>query len=361
MQRTFLKRHPPVGARPGTLVVPTSGPPMAIFLIEYDGEHVTEAAVTDIEALRRVLDSKGVAWVDVRGVSEEAKLRALAAIFAIHPLALEDVVNSPQRPKFEDYPGDQSLWIARMAQLAENVLHVEQLGLIVGKNYVVSFETTGSDALDPVRQRVRDGKGPIRTAGAGYLAYAILDTVIDAYYPVIEQLSERLERLETDVVERPREGMIRELNLIKTQLVILRRGVWPQQEALTRLLRGDSQLVSPEVQLYLRDTLDHCTQLVDVIDSQRELVNSLLNTYLSLLANRTNEVMKLLTIMASIFIPLTFIAGFYGMNFTSMPEINTWWAYPAVIVVMGIVAATMVVYFVRRGWLGRGARRDDDR
>ena len=358
MQRTFIKRHPPVGARPGTLVLPPSPEPMAITLIEYDGDHVTEEAITDVEQLRKVLDSRGVAWVDIHGASDEAKLRGIAAVFGIHPLALEDVVNAPQRPKFEDYPGNQTLWITRMARLEGDELQVEQVGLVVGKNYVLSFQAAARDVLDPVRQRVRDGKGPIRTAGAGYLAYALLDTIVDAYYPVIERLSEQLEQLETDVIERPAEWMIRELNLIKTQLVILRRGVWPQQEALTRILRGDARLVAPEIALYLRDTHDHCTQLVDVIDSQRELVNSLVNTYLSLLSNRTNEVMKVLTIMASIFIPLTFIAGFYGMNFAYMPEIQIWWVYPLVILLMIAVATGMVIFFRRRGWLGRDRRRD---
>lgn len=360
MLRTFHKRHPPVGTRPGTLVIPTVSPKPAITVIDYDVGHATTQQVTDVQSLRTLLDGKGVAWIDVQGFGDEATIRAIGDIFSVHPLALEDVVNVPQRPKFEEYPGDQMLWIMRMARMTDEELVVEQVGLIVGPNYVISFQETHGDVLDPVRNRVREGKGAIRTAGAVYLAYAILDTIIDADYPVLEALSARLEVLEANIAERePAPWMVREMNLIKARLVILRRGIWPQQEALTRVLRGDSRLVPDDVRIYLRDTHDHCNQLVDVIDSQRELVSSLMNTYLSLMSNRTNDVMKLLTILSAIFIPLTFVVGIYGMNFDFMPELHERWAYPIVIGVMLAISTGMLLWFWRKGWIG--GKREPDR
>jgi magnesium transporter len=362
MLRTFQKRHPPIGARPGTLVIPSVAPRPRITLVEYDVDHATAAPVTDVGTLRALLDGArtGVAWVDVQGLGDEQTLRAIGDIFGVHPLALEDVVNVPQRPKFEDYPGSQLLWLTRMVRFVDGEMIAEQVAMIVGPNYVLSFQETHGDVLDPIRVRVREGKGAIRTAGSSYLAYAILDTIVDAYYPVIEQLSAELEQLETSVVDDPAAWMVRDLNLIKAKLVVMRRGVWPQQEALTRLLRGDTKLVPDDVRLYLRDTHDHCTQLVDVIDSQRELVTSLMNTYLSLVANKTNDVMRLLTVVSSIFIPLTFVVGWYGMNFSRMPETHSAWGYPIVIGVSIGITVGMIGWFRRRGWLG-GRPRDRDR
>jgi magnesium transporter len=232
--------------------------------------------------------------------------------------------------------------------------------MVVGPTYVLSFGERPGDVLDPVRTRIREGKGAIRGGGPGYLAYAILDCIIDAYYPVIERLSAKLEKLEDDVLVAPTPRLLDHLNRVKTDLVLLRRGVWPQLETLNRLLREPSRFLGEEVQVYLRDPTDHCAQLVDVIDSHRELVSGLLNTYLSVISNRTNEVMKVLTIMSAIFIPLTFVAGIYGMNFQHMPELHQEWAYPLVLGIMVAVAGVLVFYFWRRGWIGGGPRRSDD-
>lgn len=356
MQRMFFKRRPPVGSRPGTLVVPASAPAPKITVIEYAADHATTTEIKDVEQLRPLLAGTTTAWIDVQGIGDESVLRALGDLFSIHPLALEDVVNAPQRPKVEEYPG-QLLIVARMTSQAGEELEMEQISLIVGANYVLSFQEHHGDVLDPIRTRVREGKGKIRTAGPAYLAYAIVDTIVDAYYPMVERLSQILERLEVDVSVHPSEEMVREFNTIKAQLVLLRRGLAPQLEALSRMLRNDMVLMPAELQPYLRDTYDHCHQLLDVIDSHRELVSGLMNTYLSIVSNRTNDVMKVLTIMASIFIPLTFLAGLYGMNFHAMPELDLWWAYPALLGVMATVAAVMVSYFWRRGWIGKGPRR----
>ncbi len=352
----FRKRHPPVGARPGTLVVPEGSPTPRVHVIRYAADAIDETDAIDLDA--GAADDGRITWVDVQGLGDEALLRKIGAAFHIHPLALEDIVNAPQRPKAEEYEY-HLLWITRMASLpADTGLDVEQVAVLVGKNYVLSFQERYGDCLDPVRMRLREGVGPIRRSGPDYLAYAIVDTIVDAYYPVLERVSARIERIERRVMVRPSPRMLDRINQVKSDLALLRRGIWPQQETVARLLKDPGRFISADVQVYLRDTYDHCAQLVDVVDSHRELANGLVNTYLSALGNRTNEVMKVLTIMASIFIPLTFLAGVYGMNFHDMPELNARWAYPIVLVVMAATAGGMLFYFRRKGWLGGGDRGD---
>jgi magnesium transporter len=354
----YRKRHPPVGARPGTLAIPEGASPPRIDVIRYNQR---EAQVRSLEKVSEIgpLDDGSMTWVDVEGVGDESVLRALGDKFSIHPLALEDVANAPQRPKAEEY--DQHLLlISRMARLTDTMeLDIEQIAIFVGKNYVLSFQERPGDVLDAVRNRIKDGKGKLRTAGPGYLAYALVDTIVDAYYPVVERLSSLLEKLEDRVLIAPTPRLLDRLNRIKTDLVVLRRGIWPQLEVVNRLLRDPSQFISDEVRLFMRDTADHCAQLVDVIDSHRELVNGLLNTYLSVVANRTNEVMKVLTIMSSIFIPLTFLAGIYGMNFDAMPELHQTWGYPVLLGLMAAVAIGLIIYFRRLGWLGAKQEEPD--
>jgi magnesium transporter len=356
----FRKGHPPVGARPGTLFIPANAARPTIDVIHYSVTEHRTLQPTRCADIAPLLKDGTTTWIDVEGLGDEALLRELAAMFHIHPLALEDVANAPQRPKAEEYP-EHLLLVARMARLNDEMeLDVEQTAMFVGSNYVLSFGERPGDVLDPVRNRIKDGKGAIRGAGPGYLAYAILDCIIDAYYPVIERLSAKLEKLEDRVLVAPTPRLLDSLNRVKTDLVLLRRGVWPQLETLNRLLRETSPYLGDEVRVYLRDPTDHCAQLVDVIDSHRELVNGLLNTYLSVVSNRTNEVMKVLTIMSSIFIPLTFMAGIYGMNFDFMPELHQPWAYPILLGSMLLVALVLVVYFWRRGWIGGGSPDDDD-
>jgi magnesium transporter len=284
----------------------------------------------------------------------------MGEIFALHPLALEDLVNVPQRPKVEQYE-EHLLLITRMVRLKGSFeLHTEQVSLVLGPSWVLSIQEHYGDVLDPVRVRLREGKGPIRESGADYLAYALLDTIADGYYPVMEELGDAAARLETRIMARPVARHVDRINALSTMLDSLRRGIGPQREALGRLLRERSPFVSEPVQVYLRDTHDHCAQLVDGLESHRELVRGLMNTYLSVMSNRTNEVMKMLTITASVFIPLTFLAGIYGMNFEAMPEIHSTWGYPAVLVLMAISAAGMLLYFRRRGWLGGDQTDQDD-
>ncbi len=348
----FRKRHPPVGARPGTLMVPEDSPAPRIHVMRYSAGDLEEYDEQDPDALARLAVDGRVTWIDVQGLGDEPLLRRIGAAFRIHPLALEDIVNAPQRPKAEEYENNLLL-ITRMPEMTEaRAVHVEQVTVLVGANYVISFQERYGDCLDPIRKRLREAVGPMRGSGADYLAYAVVDAIIDAYYPILEQLSNRITHLEGVVMSHPTPRLLDRINRVRSDLARIRRGVWPQQEALARLLRAPGRFISAAVIPYLRDTLDHCAQLVDVLDSHRELTNALVNTYLSALGNRTNEVMKVLTIMASIFIPLTFIAGVYGMNFHDMPELNQRWAYPVVLVIMVLTAAGLLLYFRKRGWLG---------
>ncbi len=296
--------------------------------MHYSANGCDESEVTNIEALKEAFKPDTVTWFDVQGFGDRKLLQKLGKVFDLHSLLLEDVVNVPQRPKTESY-GEQLLVVVRMVRLEEEgdtrvaTVDMEQVSMVLAKNYVVTFQEKHGDILDPVRQRIRSGKGPMRSHGADYLAYAIADTIIDGYYPVLESVGDRLESLENDVIHRPSPAVLGELNAMKNQLINLRRAIWPQREAINSLVRGDHNLITEPVRIYLRDTYDHCIQTSEVAEMYREMVTGLMNTYLSSIANRANDIMKVLTIMASIFIPLTFMAGIYGMNFEHMPELHS--------------------------------------
>jgi magnesium transporter len=274
-------------------------------------------------------------------------------------LALEDVVNVPQRPKTETYDSHQ-LYISRMVRIGQqHDLTVDQVSIFFGKNFVLTFQQRHGDVLDSVRKRIRVKKGPMRTSGADYLAYAIIDTIIDGYYPVLEQFGEHLEALEARVVANATPAILDRINTIKRNLLVLRRGIWPQRDAINVMIRDDCPFVSEHVKVFLRDTHDHCMQVADVLETFRETAGALLSTYLSAIGNKQNEVMRMLTIMASIFIPLTFMAGVYGMNFEAMPELKSRYAYPLLLFVMAITAIGMLIYFKRLGWIWAGKNDDE--
>lgn len=350
----FKKRHPQVGASPGTLVIDENAPRPKIRMISFNPHEVTDQEIKDVEELAAALDPSSISWVDVQGFGDEELIRKIGATFSLHPLVMEDVVNMPQRPKTEDYES-QVLIVTRMVRLGESAeINMEQVTVLVGECYVLTFQERYGDVLDPVRQRIRTGKNRrLRSNGSGYLAYAIIDTIVDGYYPVIEGLGDHLERLEQLVLEDPSTEVLRELNSTKNLLVNLRRAIWPQREAVNALIRDENERFPADVRIYLRDTYDHCVQTAEVVEMYREIATGLMNTYLSSVANRANEVMKVLTIMASVFIPLTFLAGIYGMNFEHMPELHVRWAYPVVWLAMFSVAGGMLAFFWRKGWIGR--------
>ncbi len=347
----FGMRHTPAGARPGTLMIDAQAARPSIRVMKYWPSHLEEHDPASVAEVGALLADDAVCWVDVQGLGDERVLRELAELFAIHPLALEDVVNVPQRPKVERYP-EHTLCVTRMLRLRDEVLESEQVSLFIGPNYVLTFQERCGDLFDPVRHRIRQGGPILRSAGPSYLAYALLDAVIDGYYPILETFGEKLEALEDEIVVRPQPAALRAVHQVKRDLLVVRRAIWPQREAINALLRDENPLVTDMVRVYLRDCYDHCVQIMDGLETYRELAGSLMDVYLSSIGNRQNEVMKVLTIMASIFIPLTFLAGVYGMNFEHMPELHAPWGYPVLLVVMCGLALGMIWYFRRKGWLG---------
>jgi magnesium transporter len=346
------------GTIPGTLTIGKDAKPPQIVLIDYNEHRATRVELPTPEACIPYLDSESVSWVDVRGFGSEDILRRMGVVFGLHPLVLEDIVNVPQRPKVEEYE-HQLVVITRMVTPHEKDggFYTEQVSFILGKYYLLTVqEEPETDTFTPVRDRIRTSKGSIRKNGADYLAYTLIDTIIDGFFPILEDYGERLEELEDEVVIKPTRKTLEKIYTIKRELLTLRRAIWPQRDAINSLIRDGYDLVSEEVRIYLRDCYDHCSQVLDMLETYRELAGSLMDVYLSSVGNRMNEVMKLLTVISSIFIPLTFIAGLYGMNFNpdaspwNMPELNWYWGYPACLLLMAGSAIALISYFWKRGW-----------
>ena len=355
-QREIRRRAPP-GAGPGMLRPVEGSPSPAIRVIAFGEHDFVERPVENVAELDELRNRFAVIWVDVEGLGDTAAVAALGDAFGLHLLALEDVLNTHQRAKVDEY-GDHLFITARMVRLGER-LESEQLSLFVGPGFVLSFQDQpGGDCLDSVRQRLRKGQGCVRQRGADYLAYALLDAVVDGYFPVLDEYAERLENLDAQVTQSdPRQTMHR-IHDMRGDLLMLRRAIWPHRDAINALARDTHPLIAPETRLHLRDCLDHVVAIVDLTETYREMCSDLRDYYLATVSNRTNEIMKVLTIIATIFMPLTFIAGVYGMNFSpdaspwNMPETRWFWGYPFSLALMGAVAVWMLFYFRRKGWLG---------
>ncbi|MDB4766214.1 magnesium/cobalt transporter CorA [bacterium] len=358
MSKLFTKRNTKVGAKPGTLMISKEAQQPRIRIIRFTKEEHFDTMIDDVKGVAEHLTKPGVVWIDVQGMGDETVIRELGELFSIHMLALESIVNIPQRPKTEAFEQHQ-LFISRMVSLGEqNMLDVEQVSILLGKNYVLTFQERFGDVLDPVRKRIKTKSTMMRRSGPDYLAYAIIDTIIDGYYPVLEHYGEYLEELEAKVVANASSNMLDKINKSKRNLLILRRGIWPQRDALNTLIRDDCPFIIDETKVFLRDCHDHCTQVADVLETFRETAGALLSTYLSALGNKQNEVMRVLTIVSSIFIPLTFMAGIYGMNFENIPELKISFGYPTLLVVMVITVIGMLLYFKRLGWIWSNSSDD---
>jgi len=326
-------------------------------VITYGPEGVIEQEIQTPEAIAQFVGRWPVVWVNVDGLGDVDTIRQIGEIFSLHGLALEDVVNVHQRPKVEAY--EKYLFVVLHMLLAGERLATEQLSLFLGSNFVLTFqERPGGDSFALVRDRVRKNQGRIRTAGSDYLAYALLDAVVDSYFPALEQYGERLDAIEQEVITRPDRDTASNINRIKRDLLVLRRALWPLREIINSLLREGTALLAEETRTHLRDCYDHAVQIIDLLETDRETAFGLLDFYLLSISNRTNEIMKLLTIIATIFIPLSFIASVYGMNFRpeaspwNMPELNWYWGYPLALGLMAAVTAGLLRYFRRKGWLG---------
>lgn len=354
------------GSIPGTLRIESNAKPSKIVLIDYNIDRAECFENLTPEACAKHLDTNSISWFDVSGFGSKEILNQLGEIFDLHPLLLEDVVNVPQRPKIEDYR-DRLVILLQMALLKPNGqgFWLEQVSLIVGEHYILTVqEEPDLDCFDPVRERIYQDKGIFRNRGLDYLVYTLWDAVIDGYFPILEACGDRLEALETEVIRSPNDRTLSEIYKIKRELLAIRRVVWPQREAINTLLRDGSPLIGEDVRVYLRDCYDHSVHLIDMVETYRELASSLMDVYLSVLSNKMNEIMKLLAIISTIFIPLTFIAGIYGMNFNTeaspwnMPELNAYWGYPICLGIMFVIAASLVYFFWRRGWFHNGSTID---
>jgi magnesium transporter len=346
------------GSMPGTLSIESDAHPPTIFLIDYNGDSATRVKLDTPEECTPYLDSESVSWLDLQGLGDEDILRRMGGVFGLHPLVLEDVVNVPQRPKVEEYD-EQLLLIARMIMPKKSGkgFMSEQVSFILGRHYLLTVqEEPANDSFGPVRDRIRSNKGLIRKEGADYLMYALLDAIIDGFFPVLEDYGEAIEDLEDEVVSNPTRQTLEKIHKLKRDLLMMRRAIWPQRDAINSLIRDGSDLISNDVRVYLRDCYDHAVQVLDMVETYRELASSLMDVYLSSVSNKMNEVMKLLTVISTIFIPLTFVAGVYGMNFNSdkspwnMPELNWYYGYPLCWALMGAIATSLIFYFYRKGW-----------
>ena len=324
-----------------------------ITVIDYNEEEFNELEVKRVEECFFFKDKASVTWINISGIHDENIIGSLGRHFSLHPLLLEDVMDSNQRPKVEDYE-DYLFIILKMLYLdkeVENQVATEQVSLILGRNYVISFQESDDDVFDIIRNRIRQKKGRARSMGADYLAYVLMDAIVDNYFVVMERFKEVLEDIHESLIISPRSEMLHLIHDMKREMIFLRKSVWPLREVVRSLQQTDFKWLEDRTTIFLRDLYDHTIQVMDSIESSRDLLSGILDIYLSSVSYKMNEVMKVLTIIATIFIPLTFIAGVYGMNFHYMPELDWKWGYPLIWVVMIATFLAMVYYFKRKEWL----------
>jgi len=354
----FSKHYHSPGTAPGTLVSrPGSALPVSMTLIDYTSTSVEEHQLDSPEQCRPFLERDSRTWIQVNGEVKPELLRNLGSIFNLHDLALEDVINAGQRPKVELYD-DQVFVIANLPIYDGENLELVQVSLFIGVNYLICLCPLAADPFEPVRKRMRQTSNRrFATRGIDYLFYAMLDLVVDAGFPVLEQFGDELERLEEELLERPDRRTLACIHRLKRELLILRRVLWPQREVINTLMRGEDELINTDTLVYFRDCHDHSVQIIELLESFRDMATSMLDIYLSSISQRTNDVMRVLTIIATIFIPLTFIVGVYGMNFHNpdspwaMPELGWHYGYPMVWGLMIGITLALVWFFKRRQWM----------
>jgi magnesium transporter len=355
MLKLTKKRSQKAGLPPGTLIhigekkreVPK------ITILDYDETQFQEREAKSVEECFPLKEKPTVTWINVEGLHQVEVLERLGSCYGLHPLVLEDILNTDQRPKMEDY-GEYIYIVLKMLNYDDKIsqIEAEQISLILGQNFVLSFqEGKEGDVFNFLRERIRGGKGRIRKTGADYLAYSLIDSVVDHYFIILERLGERMEFLEEELVTEPTTKTLQEIYNLKREMIFLRKAVWPLREVISGLERGESSLIQQNTQIYFRDVYDHTIQVIDTIETFRDMVSGMLDIYLSSVSNRLNAVMKVLTIIATIFMPLTFIAGIYGMNFKYMPELEWRWSYPLVWIIMMAIGILMLIYFRKKKWL----------
>jgi len=336
---------------------PVPLPPTRITVMDYDEAHLEEKQVGSVEECFVYKDSPTVTWINIDGLRDAEAIDKLGARFGLHPLILEDILNTSERPKIEDY-GDYLFCVLKVFCANGNHAQAEaggdrmlQASLVLGSNFVISFGERENPIFDAVRDRLRKGKGRIRKAGADYLAYSLIDAVVDSYFVILEKLGEEIEDLEDDLIVAPRRELLQKIHALKREMIGLRKSVWPLREVVNTMERLETPLITPATDIFLRDVYDHTIQVIDNVETYRDILSGMLETYLSSVSYRMNEVMKVLTIIATIFIPLTFIVGVYGMNFRHMPELDWHSGYYIVWGIILVVALAMLAFFKRKKWL----------
>ena len=355
VKKTMSKRSQKAGLPPGSLVhIGRQRTEQAkISVIDYDETQFVEQDISSVEACIQFRERPTVTWINFEGVHQVDVLEKIGSCFNLHPLVLEDILNTEQRPKIESY--DAYLYIVlKMLYYDDsaNAVRTEQISLVLGQNYVISFqEGIEGDVFGPLRERLRSAKGKVRRLAADYLVYSLIDAVVDNYFLVLERLGEKIEVLEEKLVTNPTIDTLHEIHRLKREMIFLRRAVWPLREVIGSLERGETALILDSTRLYLRDVYDHTIQVIDTIETYRDMISGMIDIYLSSVSNRLNAVMKVLTIIATIFMPLTFLAGVYGMNFRHMPELEWRYGYGMVWAVMIMIAVLMLFFFRKKKWL----------
>jgi magnesium transporter len=352
-------RYPPPGTAPATLIVPpeSQGRKPVVSLTEYDAHSIEERKIETIDDLLPCLENDKVSWINVDGLGDPEFFQQLGLHFRIHQLALEDIFNLGQRPKVDEYDRQLFIVLDMAYENQKQEIVFEQVSVVLAEKFVITIQEEPGDVFNPVRQRLREAVGNARFMKADYLAYALIDAVIDQYFPIIESLGESMDDLQETVLDEPTRERVRELHELKQLIARIRRAVWPQREVLGRLMREETGLVAPRTKPFFRDCYDHTVTMLDLLDTFREAARNIMDIYLSSISIRTSEIMRVLTVIASIFFPLTFIAGVYGMNFDpkrspfNMPELEWPLGYPFAICLMLAVAIGMIVFFKRKKWL----------
>jgi len=363
-RKSHFRRRTKPGAAPGTIRVHPDAEQPVMHVIAYGAESFAEGEIGSVGEIGTYLNQHAVTWINVDGLGSAATIRQLGERFNLHALSLEDVVNVHQRAKVEPY--EQYIFLVSRMVKQQEQLETEQVSIFLGPNYVLSFQERRGDCFDPVRQRIRKSSGRIRAAGTDYLAYALVDAVVDSYFPVVDRYADRLDELDDLVLADSDPKIVSRLHQVRRDLLLLRRAVRPHREAINALIRETHQLMHDETRVYLRDCFDHTIQLMELLEVYRELCGDLSEQHRAMMSNRMNEIMKVLTIIATIFIPLSFIAGLYGMNFDTsspwnMPELEWRWGYPFALGLMLSVAGGMLAFFRRRGWIGRSRRAEREK
>ena len=342
------------GLPPGSLVYTgeKAGNLAGIKLFHYSPEDFIEKECATIEESFPYKEKRGITWINIDAINDPSIVEKAGRFFKLHPLTQEDILNPEQRPKVEEF--EEYIYIVfKMIYHDASKKHLvsEQISMVLGKGFVITFQEKRGDIFDPVRERIRKGTGRVRNMGADYLAYSLMDSVVDNYFIILERTGEEIEAMEDAILEKPEASTLQAIHGLKRNLLFLRKSLWPLREAINILLRTESKIVDKTSFLYIRDLYDHTVRIIDIIETLRDIASSMLEIYLSSISNKMNEVMKVLTIIATIFIPLTLLAGIYGMNFEFMPELRYRWAYPAVILVMLTSGLMMVLYFKKKKWL----------